>query len=72
MDINVIPSDHNQVNILTTSGMQLVGNEAAVLSFNAQGTITPASQWNANPALSTLGTITDCSGCGNLCGDRLT
>ena len=58
MDINVIPSDHNQVNILTTSGMQLVGNEAAVLSFNAQGTITPASQWNANPALSTLGTIT--------------
>jgi len=58
MDIRVIEGDHNQVNILTTSGTQLVGTEAAVLSFNAQGTITPASQWNANPSLSSLGTIT--------------
>jgi flagellar hook-associated protein 1 FlgK len=58
MDIRVIEGDHNQVNILTGSGTQLVGAEAAVLSFNAQGTITPASQWNANASLSSLGTIT--------------
>ncbi len=58
MDIKVIEGDYNQVNILTASGTQLVGAEAAVLSFNAQGTITPASQWDANPALSSLGTIT--------------
>ncbi|HET7673920.1 MAG TPA: flagellar hook-associated protein FlgK [Gammaproteobacteria bacterium] len=57
MDINVIQSDHNQVNILTNSGLQLVG-AAATLSFNAQGTMTAASRWNADPALSTVGTIT--------------
>ncbi len=58
MDINVIPGDHNQVNILTNSGIQLVGAQAAQLSFNAKGTITPASRWNADPTQSTLGTIT--------------
>jgi flagellar hook-associated protein 1 FlgK len=65
MDINVIPSDHNQVNILTNSGVQLVGTEAATLSFTAQGTMTAASRWNADPALSTVGTITLTSPGGN-------
>lgn len=65
MDINVIVGDHNQVNILTTSGIQLVGSEGAVLSFNAQGTITPASQWNADPSISSLGTITIATAGGN-------
>jgi len=58
MDINVVKGDHNQVAVYTNSGIQLVGSQAGQLSFNAQGTITAASQWNANPALSTLGTIT--------------
>ncbi len=65
MDINVIQSDHNQVNILTNSGVQLVGTEAATLSFNAQGTMTAASRWNADPTLSTVGTITLTSAGGN-------
>jgi flagellar hook-associated protein 1 FlgK len=65
MDINVIAGDNNQVNVLTNSGTQLVGNEAAVLSFNAQGTITPASEWNADPSLSSLGTITITTAGGN-------
>ena len=65
IDINVIPSDNNQVNILTNSGVQLVGALAGQLSFNAQGTITAASQWNANPSLSTLGTITLSTAGGN-------
>jgi flagellar hook-associated protein 1 len=58
MDINVIQGDRGQVSIFTSSGTQLVGAQAAQLSFNAVGTITPNSQWNADPSLSGVGTIT--------------
>ena len=37
MDIRVVEGDHNQVNVFTNSGIQLVGTEAATLSFNAAG-----------------------------------
>jgi len=65
MDINIIKGDQNQLNIFTTSGIQLVGTQASELSFNAQGTITAASQWSANPSQSTLGTITLTASSGN-------
>jgi flagellar hook-associated protein 1 FlgK len=58
MDINVIKGNNNQVSVFTNSGVQLVGTQAATLSFNAQGTITAASKWSANPAQSSVGTIT--------------
>ena len=58
MDINVATSSNSQVNIFTNSGTQLVGTEAAKLSFDAVGTITPASQWSANPAQRGVGTLT--------------
>lgn len=58
MDIRVIPGDHNQVSVLTTSGVQLVGAQAATLSFDAQGTVTAQTQWSADPTKRTLGTIT--------------
>ncbi|SRR5579871_5769616 len=58
MDIRVIPGDNNQVSIFTTSGTELAGTKAATLSFNSHGTVSAASQWNANPALSGVGTIT--------------
>jgi flagellar hook-associated protein 1 FlgK len=58
MDINVISGDSNQVTIFTNSGTQLVGSQAAQLSFDAVGTMTPQSLWNANPALRGVGTIT--------------
>jgi flagellar hook-associated protein 1 FlgK len=58
MDINVLQGDRGQVSIFTSSGTQLVGAQAAQLSFDAVGTITPASQWNANPSLRGVGTIT--------------
>ena len=58
MDINVIPGDRGQVSIFTSNGTQLVGAQAAQLSFDAVGTITPNSKWNANPSLSGVGTIT--------------
>ncbi len=58
MDINVVQGDRSQINIFTNSGVQLVGAQAAQLSFDAVGTITPASQWNADPTLRGVGTIT--------------
>jgi len=58
MDINVVQGDRGQVSIFTSSGTQLVGAQAAQLSFDAVGTITPNSQWNADPSLSGVGTIT--------------
>lgn len=57
MDIRVTTNSANQVTVFTGSGVQLVGNEAATLSFNAQGTITPGTQWNADPAKSGLGSV---------------
>jgi flagellar hook-associated protein 1 FlgK len=58
MDVRVVKGDGNQVSVYTTSGVQLVGgSDAAQLSFNTQGTVTPSSQWNADPSKSTLGTI---------------
>lgn len=58
MDINVIATDHNQVGVFTNSGIQLVGAQASRLAFDAQGTMTASSVWNADPAVRTVGTIT--------------
>jgi flagellar hook-associated protein 1 FlgK len=57
MDIRVTTNTSNQVTIFTGSGVQLVGNEAATLSFNAQGTVTPSTTYNSNTGLSQLGSI---------------
>jgi flagellar hook-associated protein 1 FlgK len=57
MDIRVVTNDQNQVSIFTNSGVQLAGAEAARLSFDAQGTVTAATKWSADPQERTLGTI---------------
>lgn len=57
MDIRVLEGDNNQISIFTGSGIQLVGVDAATLSFDAKGTITPESKWDADPAKRTVGTI---------------
>jgi flagellar hook-associated protein 1 FlgK len=57
MDIRVVTNDNNQVSVFTNSGVQLVGVQAAKLSFNAQGTVTPNTLWNSDPSKSNLGTI---------------
>jgi flagellar hook-associated protein 1 FlgK len=57
MDVRVTTSGANQVQIFTGSGVQLVGNEAATLSFNAQGTVSPDTTWNADPSKSALGSV---------------
>ena len=58
VDIRVVTNDLNQVTVFTNAGVQLVGTEAAKLSFNPQGTVTPNTLYNVNPAKSNLGTIT--------------
>ena len=59
MDIKVLKTGYNQISIMTNSGAQLVtGIQASSLSFNAQGTMTAQAQWNADPSLSCVGTIT--------------
>ena len=57
MDIKVITGENNQVNIFTNSGVQLVGTQPTILSFNAQGTMTPAAKWDTDPSESTVGTL---------------
>lgn len=58
MDIRVIESGNNQIGVFTGSGIQLVGVDAAQLAFDARGTVTAESQWSADPAERTLGTLT--------------
>src|SRR5882757_1691311 len=58
MDIRTVTNGLNQVTVFTNSGVQLVGTEAAKLSFNAQGTMTPNTQYNTDPTKSNVGTIT--------------
>jgi flagellar hook-associated protein 1 FlgK len=57
MDIRVVAGGGNQVSIFTNAGVQLVGADAAQLAFNAQGTVTPSTVWDSDPAKSNLGSI---------------
>jgi flagellar hook-associated protein 1 len=58
MDIRVSTVGNNQTNIYTTNGVELVGAQASQLSFNSKGTLNANSQWNSDPTLSSVGTIT--------------
>jgi len=58
MDIRVLDDGRNQISVYTNSGVQLVGSQAAQLSFDTQGTITPNTQWSEDPAKRGVGTIT--------------
>jgi flagellar hook-associated protein 1 FlgK len=57
MNIKVIPTDNNKINIFTNAGTQLVGDTAAVLTFNPQGSLSANSIWSADPTKSGTGTI---------------
>lgn len=57
MDIRVSTNGSNQTTVYTSNGVELVGLQASQLSFNSQGTLSANSQWNANPANSSAGTI---------------
>ena len=58
MDIRTVVNNLNQVTVFTNSGVQLVGTEAAQLSFNPQGTMTPNTLYNIDPTKNNVGTIT--------------
>lgn len=58
MSIKVMQGDNNQVTVYTGSGIQLVGLSAMQLSFDAHGTLTPASVWSSDPNVRSVGTIT--------------
>jgi flagellar hook-associated protein 1 FlgK len=58
MDIRAVPTGTNQVTVFTNSGVQLVGAQAAQLSFQAQGTMTANTQWSADPSKDQVGTVT--------------
>jgi flagellar hook-associated protein 1 FlgK len=58
MDINVIKTDGNQITVFTNSGVQLVGTKASQIGFDAQGTMTAASRWSADPSQRSVGTLT--------------
>ena len=58
MDIRTVVNDLNQVTVFTNSGVQLVGTEAAKLSFNPQGTMTPNTLYSSDPTKNNVGTIT--------------
>ena len=57
IDIRVVKGDQGELNIFTNSGVQLVSASASRLEFDAAGTVNAASHWDADPAQSTLGTI---------------
>jgi flagellar hook-associated protein 1 len=57
MDIKVVATDHNQINVFTRSGAQLVGDQASTLIFDAKGSLSATSAWNVDPAKRTTGTI---------------
>jgi flagellar hook-associated protein 1 len=57
MDIRVTTNSVNQVTVFTGSGIQLVGNEAATLTFNAQATVTANTTWSSDPNQSQLGSV---------------
>jgi flagellar hook-associated protein 1 FlgK len=58
MGVQVVPGANNQVSVFTTTGVQLVGNTASKLSFDAKGTLSASSTWSADPNARTIGTIT--------------
>src|ERR1044071_3509927 len=57
MDIKVVQTDHNQLNIFTRSGAQLVGDRASTLVFDAKGSLSANALWNADPTKRGTGTI---------------
>src|SRR6476620_11502913 len=57
MDVRVTTETNNQTTVYTTNGVELVGVQASTLSFNSQGTLNANSQWSANPANSSVGTL---------------
>jgi flagellar hook-associated protein 1 len=57
MDVRVTEGSSNQISVFTSSGIQLVGYQAATLEFSNRGTLTPDTLWNSDPTKSGCGTV---------------
>jgi len=58
MGVSVTTNNNNQVTVLTTSGVELVGAQASTLSFSGPSTLNASSLYSTNPAQNGVGTIT--------------
>jgi flagellar hook-associated protein 1 FlgK len=58
LDVRITQTSEREIAVFTSSGLQLVGANAATLTFDAQGTMTADAEWNIDPALRKVGTIT--------------
>jgi flagellar hook-associated protein 1 len=59
VDVKVTTDGSNQANVFTSTGIQLVGDGlASQFKFSSPGTLSPTSLYNANPALSGVGSLT--------------
>jgi flagellar hook-associated protein 1 FlgK len=59
VDVKVTVDGSNQANVFTSTGIQLVGaGLASQFKFSSPGTLSPTSLYNANPALSGVGSLT--------------
>jgi flagellar hook-associated protein 1 len=58
LDISVVQDANNQIRVYTGSGLQLVGDKAGTLHFDAQGSMSAGAQWSADPTKRGVGTIT--------------
>jgi flagellar hook-associated protein 1 FlgK len=57
IDITVRRGDHNQVQVFSGSGVQLVGVQASQFRFSPAGTITALSLWDKDPTKSLVGEL---------------
>lgn len=57
MDMRTLENEYHQLSVFTNSGVQLVGLQASVLSFDPQGTMTPNAAWNQDASIRNVGTI---------------
>jgi flagellar hook-associated protein 1 len=58
MNVNVSKNSNDQVSVFTSSGLQLVGEQASTLKFDNRGSLSATSLWNADPTKDGAGTIT--------------
>jgi flagellar hook-associated protein 1 FlgK len=59
MDVRTVTDNANQTSVFTNAGIQLVGaDKASQFAFTSPGTLAATTLYNANPALSGVGTLT--------------
>lgn len=65
IDIKVVKTDMDRVNVFTNSGSLLVADGAVTLSFDGHSTLTANTQWSSDPNTRGVGTILMTNGDGN-------